>query len=261
MQVVYARCAGLDVHKKTVSVCVSVCEAGGAEQQQVRVFGTFTRDLLALADWLKGHGVTHIAMEATGVYWRPVWAVLEGQFQQLLVNPQHIKAVPGRKTDAKDCEWIAHLLQHGLLKGSRDLLRHPVEHRVADAGGVEDEVQGGHGAVPADRRMAGARLAGRGSGAAGRLGGVSYHQPAWRAAITRSVSGDQQHRGQSAFRRARAHAPHLPVAAGHGRAMVGGSIFGYREVVPEDHGLPGSVALKAILDGLQPATGQAGGVN
>jgi len=72
MQVVYARCAGLDVHKKTVSVCLSVCEAGGAKQQQMRVFGTFTRDLLALADWLKEHGVTHVAMEATGVYWRPV---------------------------------------------------------------------------------------------------------------------------------------------------------------------------------------------
>lgn len=139
MQVVYARCAGLDVHKKTVSVCVSVCEAGGAKQQQMRVFGTFTRDLLALADWLKEHGVTHVAMEATGVYWRPVRAVLEGQFQQMLVNPQHIKAAPGRKTDAKDCEWIADLLQHGLLKGSfvpptpiqdlRDLTRYRAELR------------------------------------------------------------------------------------------------------------------------------------
>ncbi|HRZ58438.1 MAG TPA: IS110 family transposase [Candidatus Paceibacterota bacterium] len=139
MQVVYARCAGLDVHKKTLSACVSVCEAGGAKQQQMRVFGTFTSDLLALADWLTEHGVTHVAMEATGVYWRPVWAVLEGQFQQMLVNPQHIKAVPGRKTDAKDCEWIADLLQHGLLKGSfvpptpiqdlRDLTRYRAELR------------------------------------------------------------------------------------------------------------------------------------
>lgn len=139
MQVMYARCAGLDVHKKTVSVCISVCEAGGAKQQQIRVFGTFTRDLLALADWLTEHGVTHVAMEATGVYWRPVWAVLEGQFEQMLVNPQHIKAVPGRKTDAKDCEWIADLLQHGLLKGSfvpptpiqdlRDLTRYRAELR------------------------------------------------------------------------------------------------------------------------------------
>ncbi len=139
MQVVYARCAGLDVHKKTVSACVSMCQAEGVRQQQMRVFGTFTRDLLALADWLKEQGVTHVAMEATGVYWRPVWAVLEGQFEQMLVNPQHIKAVPGRKTDAKDCEWIADLLQHGLLKGSfvpptpiqdlRDLTRYRAELR------------------------------------------------------------------------------------------------------------------------------------
>lgn len=139
MQVVYQRCAGLDVHKKTVSACVSVCEPDGGKQQQVRVFGTFTRDLLALADWLKEHGVSHVAMEATGVYWRPIWAVLEGQFEQMLVNPQHIKAVPGRKTDAKDCEWIADLLQHGLLKGSfvppteiqdlRDLTRYRAELR------------------------------------------------------------------------------------------------------------------------------------
>jgi transposase len=139
MQVVYARCAGLDVHKKTVSTCISVCEVEGTKQQQMRVFGTFTSDLLALADWLKEHGVTHVAMEATGVYWRPVWAVLEGQFQQMLVNPQHIKVVPGRKTDSKDCEWIADLLQHGLLKGSfvpptpiqdlRDLTRYRAELR------------------------------------------------------------------------------------------------------------------------------------
>ena len=139
MQVVYARCAGLDVHKKAVSACVSVCEAEGAKRQQTRVFGTFTRDLLVLADWLKEHGVTQVAMEATGVYWRPVWAVLEGQFELMLVNPQHIKAVPGRKTDTKDCEWIADLLQHGLLKGSfvpptpiqdlRDLTRYRAELR------------------------------------------------------------------------------------------------------------------------------------
>ena len=138
MQVVHARCAGLDVHKKTVSVCVSICD-GESKQQQTRVFGTFTGDLLALVDWLKEQRVRHVAMEATGVYWRPVWAVLEGHVEQMLVNPQHIKAVPGRKTDAKDCEWIADLLQHGLLKGSfvpptpiqdlRDLTRYRAELR------------------------------------------------------------------------------------------------------------------------------------
>jgi transposase len=80
MQVVYARCAGLDVHKKTVSACISICE-GENKHQQTRVFGTFTRDLLALVDWLKQQVVTHVAMEATGVYWRPVWAVWEGQVE------------------------------------------------------------------------------------------------------------------------------------------------------------------------------------
>ncbi|HTV82392.1 MAG TPA: IS110 family transposase [Acidobacteriaceae bacterium] len=143
MQVVYARCAGLDVHQKTVSACVQVCEPDGKKRKQVKAFGSFTGDLLGLADWLREQGVTHVAMEATGVYWRPVWAVLEGQFEQLLVNPQHIKAVPGRKTDAKDCEWIADLLQHGLLKGSfvpptpiqdlRDLTRYRVELRQSQS--------------------------------------------------------------------------------------------------------------------------------
>ena len=138
MQVVYSRCAGLDVHKESVSVCVSVCE-GKKKRQETRTYGTFTGDLLALADWLKEQGVTHVAMEATGVYWRPVWAVLEGQLEQMLVNPQHIKVVPGRKTDTRDCEWIADLLQHGLLKGSfvpptpiqdlRDLTRYRAQLR------------------------------------------------------------------------------------------------------------------------------------
>jgi transposase len=139
MQVMYPRCAGLDVHCKTVSVCVSVCEAPARKRQQVRMFSTFTHDLLEMAEWLKEQGVTHVAMEATGVYWRPVWAVLEDQFEQMLVNPQHMKAVPGRKTDTKDCEWIADLLQHGLLKGSfvpptpiqdlRDLTRYRAQLR------------------------------------------------------------------------------------------------------------------------------------
>jgi transposase len=137
MQVIHARCAGLDVHKKSVSACVLCWESGTKKSPAVRVFGTMTRDLLELADWLKAQGVTQVAMEATGVYWRPVWSILEGQFSLMLVNPQHIKAVPGRKTDAKDCEWIADLLQHGLLQGSfvpptpiqdlRDLTRYRAE--------------------------------------------------------------------------------------------------------------------------------------
>jgi transposase len=87
-------------------------------RKQTREFGTFTRELLELADWLRACGVTHVALESTGVYWKPVWNLLEGQFKVLLVNAQHIKAVPGRKTDQKDSEWIAELLQHGLLRPS-----------------------------------------------------------------------------------------------------------------------------------------------
>jgi transposase len=93
--VVYARCAGLDVHQKTVSACVLACEPDGKKRRQVRVFGSFTGDLLVLADWLRERGVTHVAMEATGVYWRPVWAVLEGQFltqQVLFALNEHLPA-------------------------------------------------------------------------------------------------------------------------------------------------------------------------
>ena len=137
MEVLHARCAGLDVHKKSVYGCVICCEADGQKRQQKRNFGTMTADLLSLADWLREHAVTHVVMEATGVYWRPVWAILEGHFELMLVNPHHVKAIPGRKTDAKDCEWIAELLQHGLVRGSfvppseiqdlRDLTRYRVE--------------------------------------------------------------------------------------------------------------------------------------
>jgi transposase len=108
----------LDVHKKTLTACLLISGDGGKGQQELRRFGTMTRDLLELADWLQCHQVTHVAMESTGVYWKPVWNILEGQFEVVLVNAQHIKAVPGRKTDLKDCQWIAELLQHGLLRGS-----------------------------------------------------------------------------------------------------------------------------------------------
>lgn len=118
MEVVYERCAGLDVHKKSVVACrVSPAEAGGW-QREIRKFGTMTDDLLLLADWLAQAQVTHVAMESTGVYWKPVFNILEGNFTVLLVNAQHIKHVPGRKTDVKDAQWIAELLQHGLLKAS-----------------------------------------------------------------------------------------------------------------------------------------------
>ena len=118
MEKVYERCCGLDVHKKTVVACLRTPGARGRRTSEVRTFGTMTPELLALADWLLEAGCTHVAMESTGVYWKPVFNILEGVCEVLLVNAHHIKAVPGRKTDVKDCEWIADLLEHGLLRAS-----------------------------------------------------------------------------------------------------------------------------------------------
>ncbi len=118
METLYSCCAGLDVHKDTVEACIRRVSAAGQVRKQVQTFGTMTVHLLALADWLVAEGVTHAAMESTGVYWKPVFNLLEGRVQVILVNAQHIKQVPGRKTDVKDCEWLAQLLQHGLLKAS-----------------------------------------------------------------------------------------------------------------------------------------------
>ena len=120
MQIVYRRCCGMDVHKDSVTACLLLIDDGGEFQVEKRRFGTMTRDLKEMASWLEAQGVERIAMEATGVYWKPVWNILEQHktFELLLVNAQHIKAVPGRKTDQKDSEWIADLLPHGLLRGS-----------------------------------------------------------------------------------------------------------------------------------------------
>jgi transposase len=118
METLYPRCAGIDVHKGNVVVCVRCADRPGKPFEEVRTFSTMTRDLLALSDWLAEHGVTHVAMESTGVYWKPVFNLLGGRFEVILVNAEHIKQVPGRKTDVKDCAWIAQLLQHGLLKAS-----------------------------------------------------------------------------------------------------------------------------------------------
>jgi transposase len=128
------RCCGLDVHRDTVAACVRVAGPNGKRQQEVQTFGTTAAELLTLRDWLQAHEVTHVAMESTGVYWKPVFYVLEDAFTVLLVNAAHIKQVPGRKTDVQDCIWIAQLLEHGLLRGSfvppaptrelRDLTRH-----------------------------------------------------------------------------------------------------------------------------------------
>lgn len=118
MEVLYSRCAGIDVHKKSVVVCRIIPGPDGQPVKEIRTFTTMTRDLLALSDWLTAGGVTHVAMASTGVYWKPVYNLLEGLFTLLLVNAAHIKQVPGRKSDVKDCAWIADLLRHGLLRAS-----------------------------------------------------------------------------------------------------------------------------------------------
>jgi transposase len=118
MRVVHERCAGIDVHKKSITVCRIVPNETGDWQREVRTFGTMTADLSETADWLAAVGVTQVAMESTGVYWKPVFNILEGSFEVMVVNAKHIKHVPGRKTDVRDAEWIAELLQHGLLRAS-----------------------------------------------------------------------------------------------------------------------------------------------
>jgi transposase len=117
MEVVYPRCSGLDVHKRFVVACLSIIEKG-KRHKELRQFSTMTNEILMMKEWLKASGCTHIAMESTGVYWKPIFHLLEGEFEIVLVNAQHMKAVPGRKTDVKDAEWIADLLHHGLLKAS-----------------------------------------------------------------------------------------------------------------------------------------------
>jgi transposase len=150
MGMIYPCCAGLDVHKKTVVACVRRHDADGHVHTEVRTFATMTADLLELADWLDAHGVGPVAMESTGVYWKPVWHLLEGRFELLLINAQHIRKVPGRTTDVKDAEWIARLLQHGLLSASfvppppirplRDLTRQRTE-LIRDRAAVANRIQ------------------------------------------------------------------------------------------------------------------------
>ena len=134
LEAIYERVCGLDVHKKSVVACRRRVTSSGRVEKEVATFGTTTAQVLALLEWLKAWDVTHVAMESTGVYWKPIWNLLEGHVELLLVNARHLKTVPGRKTDVKDSEWIAQLLQYGLLRGSfvpspevrqwRDLTRH-----------------------------------------------------------------------------------------------------------------------------------------
>jgi transposase len=151
MQVVYERCGGLDVHKKSVTVCVITLEG-----KETRTYGTMTRDLLDMVSWLEAKGVTHVAMESTGVYWKPIYNLLEETgIKPLVVNARDIKNVPGRKTDVKDAEWIADLLRHGLLRGSfipsrsqrelRELVRYRrslIEEQSREANRVQKVLEG-----------------------------------------------------------------------------------------------------------------------
>ena len=130
------RCCGIDVHKASLSACIRLHGKGRKVSEEIRTFGTTGDELLALHDWLKEHGVTEVAMEATGVYWKPVYYVLEDGFRVILVNPAEIKRMPGRKTDVSDCAWLAQLLENGMLRPSfippreirelRDLVRYRV---------------------------------------------------------------------------------------------------------------------------------------
>jgi transposase len=119
MEVLYPRCAGLDVHKDTVVAAVRLIESDGSVRREVETFATTTPGLLALSDWLERHGCPCVAMEATGIYWRPVWQVLAGEERTLiLANAAHVKNVPGRKTDVADAVWLSDLLAHGLIRPS-----------------------------------------------------------------------------------------------------------------------------------------------
>ncbi|MFQ5814862.1 MAG: IS110 family transposase [Anaerolineae bacterium] len=152
MRVIYERCCGLDVHKKSVTACIITPQA-----TQTRAFGTMVRDLLDLADWLTEHQITHVAMESTGVYWKPVYNLLEEEFEVSVINARHIKSVPGRKTDVKDAEWIADLLRHGLIRGSfiperaqrelRELVRYRrrlIQQRAQMVSRIQKVLEGGN---------------------------------------------------------------------------------------------------------------------
>jgi len=155
MEILYPRCAGFDIHKKTVRVCSLIEQENGKITKEFRTYSTTTADLLNLLDWLLQIGCSHVALEGTGVYWKPVYNLFEGHIEVLVVNAQHIKAVPGRKTDTKDAEWIADLLRHGLLKASfipsapqrglRELTRYRVrlsEERAREVNRVQKTLEG-----------------------------------------------------------------------------------------------------------------------
>lgn len=155
MQVVYERCCGLDIHKRSISACLLVPGPGRSRHQEVRTFGTTSAELLTLRTWLVEQGCSHVAMESTGPYWRPIFNLLEDTVTLVLANPSHIKAVPGRKTDVGDAEWIAELLRHGLIRPSfvppkslrelRELTRYRkalIQERTAEVNRVQKVLEG-----------------------------------------------------------------------------------------------------------------------
>jgi len=151
MEVVYSHCCGLDVHKKNIVACVVTPDG-----KEIRTFSTMTDDLISMVDWLKDKGCTHVAMESTGSFWKPIFNLLELEdIQALVVNAKHIKNVPGRKTDVKDAEWIAGLLRHGLLQGSyipsreqrelREIIRYRrslIEERAREINRIQKVLEG-----------------------------------------------------------------------------------------------------------------------
>jgi transposase len=155
IDVLYERCAGLDLHKRSVTACRLTPGADGQVSKEIRTFATMTADLLALGDWLAAGGVTHVAMESTGVYWKPIWNLFEERFTLVLVNAAHVKVVPGRKRDVGDAQWLAELLRHGLLRGSfvpdrparelRELTRYRsslVHERTAEVNRLQKTLEG-----------------------------------------------------------------------------------------------------------------------
>jgi transposase len=155
MDIVHHRCCGLDIHKRSVAACLITPKADGTPHKTIRSFGTMTADLVEMADWLQRAGCTHVAMESTGVYWKPIYNLLEDRFNLLLVNTKHLKIVPGHKTDVKDCAWIAELLRVGLLQASfvperaerelRELTRYRsslVHERTAETNRLQKTLEG-----------------------------------------------------------------------------------------------------------------------
>jgi transposase len=228
LDVLYERCCGLDLHKKSVTACRLAPGPDGHVRQEVRTFGTMTADLLELRDWLETGGVTHVAMESTGVYWKPVWNLFEERFTLLLVNAAHVKVVPGRKRDVGDAAWLADLLRHGLLAPSfvperparelRELTRYRgslVRERTAEVNRVQKTLEGANlklASVVSDvtgvsaRKMLGELVAGHDDAAALAdlaVGQLRRKLPELERALTGRVSAHQrfmvaQHLGRPA---------------------------------------------------------------